>query len=153
MKVRDVFQKKVGYITPNSTLSEAARFIFGHDHKGLPVIEGPKKKLVGFITDQDIISQLFPSVQELMEDFVHEKNFETMEKKTKNILAKKVKSVMSRKVISIHIDEPLLKAESVMKIKDVRRLPVIDSKGNLIGIISKGDIFRALVGPKIRGFK
>jgi CBS domain-containing protein len=153
MKVRDVFQKKVGYITPDSTLSEAARFIFGHDYKGLPVIEGPGKKLVGFITDQDITSQLFPSVQELMEDFVHEKNFEAMEKKVKSILARKVKEVMSKKIIAIHVDEPLLKAESVMKIKNVSRLPVIDSKGNLIGIISKGDIFRALVRPKIRGFK
>lgn len=153
MKVRDVFQKKVGYITPSLILSEAARFIFGHNHKGLPVIEGPKKKLVGFVTEQDITSQLFPSVQELMEDFVHEKDFEAMEKRVKNVLTKKVKDVMSKKVISIHVDEPLLKAESIMKINDISRLPVVDSKGNLIGIISKGDIFKALVSPKIKGFK
>jgi len=153
MKVRDVFQKKVGYITPSLILSEAARFIFGHNHKGLPVIEGPRKKLVGFVTEQDITSQLFPSVQELMEDFVHEKDFEAMEKRVKNVLTKKVKDVMSKKVISIHVDEPLLKAESIMKINDISRLPVVDSKGNLIGIISKGDIFKALVSPKIRGFK
>lgn len=153
MKVRDVFQKKVGYITPNATLSDAARFIFGHDYKGLPVVTGPRKKLIGFITDQDITSQLFPSIQELMEDYVHEKDFEAMEKRVKSVLVKKVKDVMSKKVISIHIDEPLLKAESIMKLKDIRRLPVIDGKGNLIGIITKGDIFRALVSPKIRGFK
>lgn len=153
MKVRDVFQKKVGYITPSLILSEAARFIFGHNHKGLPVIEGPRKKLVGFVTEQDITSQLFPSVQELMEDFVHEKDFEAMEKRVKGVLTKKVKDVMSKKVISIHVDEPLLKAESIMKINDISRLPVVDSKGNLIGIISKGDIFKALVSPKIRGFK
>jgi CBS domain-containing protein len=40
-----------------------------------------------------------------------------------------------------------------MKLKDISRLPVIDNKGNLIGIISKGDIFRALVNVKMRGFK
>ena len=153
MKVRDVFQKKVGYITPSLILSEAARFIFGHNHKGLPVIKGPKKKLVGFVTEQDITSQLFPSAQELMEDYVHEKDFEAMEKRVKSVLTKKVKDVMSKKVISIHVDEPLLKAESIMKINDISRLPVVDNKGNLIGIISKGDIFRALVSPKIRGFK
>ena len=44
MKVKDVFQENVGYITPESTLSEAAKFIFGHNHKGLPVIEGKTKK-------------------------------------------------------------------------------------------------------------
>ncbi|MCL6096730.1 MAG: CBS domain-containing protein [Patescibacteria group bacterium] len=153
MKVRDVFQKKVGYITPNSTLHEASRYIFGHNHKGLPVVEGKKKKLVGFITEQDITSQLFPSIQELVEDYVHERDFEVMEQRVKEVLTKKVKDVMSRKVILIHVDEPLLKAESIMQLKDISRLPVINSKGHLIGIISKGDIFRALVSPKIRGFK
>ena len=96
---------------------------------------------------------MFPSIQELMEDYVHERDFESMEGKVKPILSKKVKELMSTKVVSIHIDEPLLKAESIMRIKDVSRLPVVDDKGSLIGIISKGDIFRALVSPKVRGFK
>jgi len=153
MKVRDVMSKKVGYVMPNSTLLEAAKFIFGHNHKGLPVVEGERKKLVGFITEQDITSQLFPSIQDLIEDYVHEKNFELMESKVKDVLTKKVKDVMSKRIVSIHVEEPLLEAESVMKVKDLSRLPVVDSHENLIGIISKGDIFRALVSPKIRGFK
>lgn len=155
MKVRDVFQKKVGYITPDSTLFDAAKFIFGHKHQGIPVvkIKGKNKKLVGFITEQDIISQLFPKVKDLFEDYVHERDFEAMEKNVKNILIKKVKTVMSKKNISIHVDEPLLKAASIMKIGDVSRMPVVDDQGKLIGIISKVDIFRALVSRKIRGFK
>ena len=153
MKVRDVFKKTFIATTPGATVRDAAKLIFGKDHKGLPVVEGKSKKLVGFITEDDIISQMFPSIQELMEDYVHERDFESMEGKVKPILSKKVKELMSIKVVSIHIDDPLLKAESVMRIKDVSRLPVIDDKGHLIGIISKGDIFRALVSPKVRGFK
>lgn len=155
MKVRDVFQKKVGYITPDSTLFDAAKFIFGHKHQGIPVvkIKGKNKKLVGFITEQDILSQLFPKVKDLFEDYIHERDFEAMEKNVKNILIKKVKTVMSKKPISIHADEPLLKAESIMKLENVSRMPVVDSKGKLIGIISKVDIFRALVNRKLRGFK
>jgi len=153
MKVADIFQKKVDSVTPNSTLLEAAKFIFGHNHKGLPVVEGKSKKLVGFITEQDILSLLFPSIHDLIEDYVHVKDFEIMEKNVKEVMTKKVKDVMSRIIIAIHVEEPLLQAESIMKLKDISRLPVVDSKGNLIGIISKGDIFRALVHPKIRGFK
>ncbi len=155
MKVKDVFQKKIGYTTPDSTLFDAAKFIFGHKHQGIPVVKlkGKNKKLVGFITEQDIISQLFPSVSDLFEDYVHARDFEGMEKNVKGVLTKKVKDVMSKKIISIHINEPLLKAESIMKIKDIARLPVVDDKGYLVGIISKVDIFRALVSSKIRGFK
>ena len=153
MKVRDIFKKEFISISPDATVRDAAKLIFGKHHLGLPVVTGKKNKLVGFITDQDITSDMFPSVKEIMEDYVHERDFEEMEKKIKPILAKKVKDVMSKRVISIHLDDPILKAESVMKIKDVRRLPVIDDNKHLIGIISKGDIFRALVRPQVRGFK
>ncbi len=155
MKVRNVFQKKVGYTTPDSTLFDAAKFIFGHKHQGIPVVKlrGKNKKLVGFITEQDILSQLFPKVSDIIEDYVHERDFEAMEKNVKVVLTKKVKDVMSKKLISIHINEPLLKAESIMKIKDISRLPVVNDRGFLVGVISKVDIFRALVSNKIRGFK
>jgi CBS domain-containing protein len=153
VKVRDIFQKNVDFITPNATLLDAAKVIFGHNHKGVPVVKLPKKKLVGFITEQDILSQLFPNIKDLIEDYAHARDFEAMEGKIKTILIKKVKEVMSKKITSIYIDEPILEAESIMKLKDISRLPVIDNKGNLIGIISKGDIFRALVNVKTRGFK
>jgi len=109
--------------------------------------------LVGFITEQDILSQLFPSIHDLIEDYAHSRDFEVMEKNVKEVMTKKVKDVMSKVIIAIHVEEPLLVAESTMKLRDISRLPVTDNKGNLIGIISKGYIFRALVHPKIRGFK
>ena len=153
MKVSDVFQKKVGYTTPDSSLLEAARFIFGHKHQGIPVVKKTNKKLIGFITEQDILSTLFPKVSDLFEDYIHERDFELMEKNIKPMLTKKVKDVMCKKPVSIYADEPLLKAESIMKIQNISRLPVVNNKGRLIGIISKVDIFRALVSRKLRGFK
>lgn len=152
MKVKNAFNKKVGYITSDSTLLDAAKYIFGHNHKGIPVVNN-SKKVIGFITEQDIMSQMFPKTSELMEDYIHERDFEQMENNLKNVLTQKVKNVMSKKVTTIHLDEPLLKAESIMKLKDISRLPVVDDKGVLIGIISKGDIFRRLVSRKMRGFK
>lgn len=153
MKVKDIYKKKVACTTPDATVLEAARLIFGQNHKGLPVVTGKNKKVVGFITEQDIISKMFPTIKELMEDYVHERDFESMENKIRPVLSKKVKDVMSKRIIAVKVDEPILKAESLMRIKDISRLSVIDKKGNLIGIISKGDIFRALVSPKVRGFK
>lgn len=153
MKVRDIFSKKVDFITPKASLLEASKVIFGHGHKGVPVVELPRKKLVGFITEQDILSQVFPSIKDVIEDYVHARDFELMEKKVQPILSRKVKNVMSKQIIAIHIDEPILEAESIMKLKDISRLPVVDNKGNLIGIISKADIFNALIGARKRVFK
>lgn len=144
MLVSEVMQKKVVSVTPDTTIRKAAEVIFGKSHMGLPVVKG--KKLVGFITDQDILSECFPSMKEYMEDIVHAGDFSAMEKKIKDIMGMKVKDVMSRRVIHIKKDTPVLKAESIMKVKDVSRLPVINEKSELIGLLTKRDIFRVLVG-------
>jgi len=69
-----------------------------------------------------------------------------MEKKLKDIMNLKVKDVMNKQVIYIKKDEYLLLAASLMKLKDIARLPVVDDKKRLIGILTKRDIFRALIG-------
>lgn len=146
MKVVDIMQTNVDLVSPQTSVLDAAKIIFGHGHTGLPVVIGKGKKLVGFITDQDILSRCFPSIKEYVEDVVHARDFATMEKKLQEIMRMKVRDVMSKNVIFINKDDPLLKAESVMKVKDIARLPVVDVNNKLIGILTKRDIFRALVG-------
>jgi len=149
MKVVDIMNTTIDSVSPTTSVLDAVKIIFKHNHNGLPVVTGKKKKLIGFITDQDIISQCFPSIKEYVEDVVHASDFTAMEKKVYEIMKMKVKDVMNKKVISIRKDKPILQAESLMKVKDVSRLPVVDEKGYLIGILSKRDIFRALIGKTI----
>lgn len=146
MNISDIMEKKVDFVTPNTPLREVVKIIFGKKHTGLPVINQKTKKLVGFITDQDILSECFPSIKEYVDDIVHAGDFTAMEKKLKSILELKVENVMNRKVIYIKKDEPLLKGVSIMKLKDVAHLPVVDNKKRLIGFITKREIFKALVG-------
>ena len=153
MKIRDILQKNVDFTTPDATLLGASKVIFRHNHEGVPVVKMPSRKLVGFITEQDILLQLFPNVKDLIEDYVHARDFEAMEGKIKTVLTKKVKDVMCRQTNAIHAEEPILEAESTMKLRGVSYLPVVGNGGNLLGTISTGDIFRALVSTKICGFK
>ena len=146
MHVSDIIKRDVDSINVTQSVLDAAKLIFKHGHTGIPVVSGKSKKLVGFITDQDILSQCFPSMQEYIEDVVRARDYDGMEKKLKEIMKMKVKDVMSKQLISIREDAPLMKAESLMKVKHIARLSVVDAKGNLIGILTKRDIFRALVG-------
>lgn len=146
MKVYEVMHKKVDFVTPQSPLKKAVKVIFGKKHTGLPVVESKTKKLIGFVTDQDILSKCFPSIKDYFDDVVHGRDFGAMEKKVKEILKLQVKDVMNKNVDYIHKDDPVLKAESLMKVHDIARLPVVDDKKRLIGIVTKREIFRALVG-------
>jgi len=56
-----------------------------------------------------------------------------------------VKNRMSTPVITIEPDIPIMEALNLMKTKQIRRMPVVDSKGKLIGIVSDKDLLNA--GP------
>jgi len=147
MRVSDVMQRHVDSVDTNATVLDVARLIFGRKVNGVPVCKG--KKVIGFVTERDILSKFFPSVQEYMEDAVHARDFEGMEEKIEEIFSLPVSKIMSKNPATITSDTPLLKAQSMMMVKKIGRLPVIDGKDNLIGIISKGDIFKAVVGKKM----
>lgn len=147
MKVSDIMQTQVDFVETEIPLSGVARLIFGRGINGVPVCKG--KKVVGFITERDILSKFYPSMQDYMEDPVHCADFEGMEKKIDDILHLSANKIMSHNPTTVTADTPLLKAQSMMMTNKIGRLPVVDEKGNLIGILSKSDIFRAVVGEKL----
>ncbi len=55
----------------------------------------------------------------------------------------RVKSWMTKNVITVNPDESMMKASKLMKDHDIRRLPVVDGDGRLIGILSDRDIKEA----------
>jgi len=147
MKVSGAMSKHVDYVSVNTTVRDVCRLIFGRSINGVPVCKG--KKVVGFVTERDILSKFYPSIQDYMEDPVHSADFEGMEEKLDEILSLPASEIMSHTPATITADTPLLRAQSMMMVKKIGRLPVIDHKGNLIGLLSKGDIFRAVVGDKL----
>lgn len=147
MKVADVMQVHVEFIAPESSILEASRLIFGRGINGLPVCS--KKKIVGFITERDILAKFYPSMQEYIEDPFHSSDFEGMEDRVNEVLEMSVDKIMSKNLMTVTPETPLLRAQSLMFIEKIGRLPVVDEKGNLIGIISKSDIFRAIVGNEV----
>src|SRR3989338_1650555 len=147
MKVSGVMSKNIDYVSVDTTVRDVSRLIFGRGINGVPVCKG--KKVVGFVTERDILSKFYPSIKDYMEDPVHSSDFEGMEKKLDEILSLPASEIMSHTPTTITGDTPILKAQSMMMVKKIGRLPVVDDKGNLIGLLSKSDIFRAVVGDKL----
>lgn len=147
MKVSDVMSKQVDYVTVDTKVKDVCQLIFGRGINGVPVCK--EKKVIGFITEPDILSKFYPSMQDYMEDPVHSADFEVMEERVSEIFSYPVGKIMSKHPVTVTQDTPLLRANSLMSVHKVGRLPVVDKKRNLIGIISKGDVFRAAVGDKL----
>ena len=150
MKVADIMRRSVITVFEETPIKEVGRLIFSLGIAGLPVVKD--KKLVGIVTEEDILKKLHPSVADYMEDPVHAGDFVGMEKNLIEILNTPAKQIMSKNVISINADTFLIKAQSIMAINNFSRLPIVNKNNELVGIISQGDIFRQLVKnemPKI----
>lgn len=151
MKVSDIMERHVDYVESNAKVLDVARLIFGRRINGLPVCKG--KKVIGFVSETDILFKFHPTMQEFTEDPFSSSNFEQMEEKGQEILNLTAKDIMNKKPITVNADDPVLRADSLMRIEDVGKLPVVDNKGNLVGIVTMGDIFRTLVGKNIPYFE
>jgi CBS domain-containing protein/ubiquinone/menaquinone biosynthesis C-methylase UbiE len=147
MTVADVMSRHVDFVSENTRVEKLSLLIFGRGINGVPVCRN--KKVVGFVTERDILSKFYPSVQEYVDDPFSSSDFEGMETKVKEIFEMSADQIMSENPTTVTPDTPLLRAQSLMFIEKIGRLPVVDDRGNLVGIIAKGDIFRALVGNKI----
>ena len=153
MLVRKVMRKKVVTLKPTDTLERALSLFVLHDISGAPVVD--KDHVIGLVTESDIIKTIDaynPRVH-----FEHEtsfavvyallktgKEFEAVRREVVGSEKIHVGDFMKREVVTIGPEEDIYMAARLINKHDVKRLPVVDKKGHLVGIISRADIIRAL---------
>lgn len=147
MIVKDIMEQNVEFVTDTDSVRKVSHLIFGKKINGLPVVK--ERKVIGFVTEKDILSAFLPTMRDLIEDPVRSRNFELMESQSEEILRMPVSKIMSKNPTLIRATDPIMKAESTMVSNKVGRLPVVDDRNHLIGIVTKGDIFKAVIGNKI----
>lgn len=154
MKARDLMIPLQDYLRPENTLKEAVNLLKtarrGEERvgvKGLPVID-EKGRLVGMLSMRDILKAVFPFYLSMMElgDFTWDGMVEGIAKKSSNRL---VRDVMSKVVITVNDDAPLMECVDHMIKHNIKRLPVIDKSGRVIGMLYERDIFFAITNAML----
>lgn len=106
---------------PGTSAARAAQVMKVLDVGPIPVVENAEtKKLVGLVTDRDLA----------MKVVAEERHPVTV----------KIEEVMTRDVVTCSADDELDKAMQLMAKNQLRRIPVIDNEGAIIGIIAQADI-------------
>ncbi len=143
MNVSEVMSKKVVTVTPTATFREVWRTIFKNKINSLPVVD-KKQTIVGIITREELLERLYPDYQELFSLDGEFPDFEDMERKVNELSNLKASDLMRKHVIFAHGDTPVMRALSRMIVRRINQMPVVDDKGRLVGVITKGDIFYSL---------
>jgi len=149
MKAKDIMIPLEDYLTPENTLKEAVNLLRtakrGEERvgvKGLPVLD-EKGRLVGMLSMRDILKAVFPFYLSMMDlgEFTWDGMVESLAKKVAN---KKVKEIMSKQVITVPEDAPLMECIDHMLKHNIKRLPVVNKEGKVVGMIYERDVFFAV---------
>ncbi len=143
MKVKDVMTSQVKSFSPDSSAKEALDVLRETEISGLPVID-EQGKLIGMLTEKEILAYLLPSYIDKVGSFVYEDNPKAVKKKAALLSGVKVSQVMRKDVLTINEDAALCEVARTMLTQKARRLPVVDKNGRVVGIIARCDILKAI---------
>lgn len=150
MLVHDVMSKNVLTAKETSTVRDLWKLLFAKHVNAIPVVD-VKKKIVGIVTKEDLLKALYPDYQEYFVDVTGIADFELMEEKVRDMGDTKVSKVMCKRVIYTRDQTPVMRALSRMIVRSLNQLPVLSENDEVIGMVTKGDIFYALFKNQYKG--
>lgn len=134
-------------VNPQTPLKQAIQILSEKQISGLPVVDD-MGKLVGIISETDLMWQETgitpPAYIMFLDSVIYLQNPATYERDLHKALGQTVGEVMSNNPITISPDQSLKAAAKIIQDHKVRRLPVVDDAGTVIGILTRGDIIRTM---------
>ena len=123
MKAQDIMAKNPQVVTPQTRIQDAARLMKQEDVGIIPVVESESsRRLVGVVTDRDIAIRHVAAGHSSADCPVSE--------------------AMSTGVRTAKADDDVDDIMDLMGREQVRRVPIVDERGSLVGIVSQADIAR-----------
>jgi len=121
MKVKDIMSFQPHCCTPESSLRDAAQMMCDWDCGAIPVVEeGDRKKPVGIITDRDIACRAVA--------------------KGKDVTSTTVGDCMTSHLTTVDQESSIEDCLNAMERAKIRRMLVVNGRGELCGIVSQADI-------------
>ncbi len=144
MKVKDVMAKSVKRLSPEMNLKEALEVFLSMDIGGLPVLD-QNDKLLGIFTEKDVLKSIFPAYLSNVGKFVYKEDPKWIKNKLADLANIKVKDAMLKEIIAVDEETGLAEAAHIMITQKIRRLPVLDKQGRVVGIVARQDVIKGLM--------
>ena len=132
MLVSNWMSKNIITVNENDSMQDAMKLLKEHDIHMLPVMK--KGKLVGIVTDRDLKKASASDATTLE---IHELFY---------LLTRiKVKNLMTQKVITVPFNLTVEETAQVLQKNNISGVPVVNAEGQIVGTITKTDLFRVLI--------
>jgi CBS domain-containing protein len=143
--VGDIMIRDVTTIPHDATLRDVAALLTAKNISGAPVVDDAGK-MVGIISESDLLSEArrragLPHMAAFGVFVLHQETLERIYHNGATLLASEV---MTKNVVTVTANLSISKAGDLMVKSKVNRVPVVDDDENLIGIVTREDVLKAL---------
>lgn len=129
MTCKELMTPNPACCVPRDSVVTAAMIMKSQDVGSVPVVsDRDSMRVVGMITDRDLALRIVAEQREYYGTHIED--------------------VMSQDVVTCRTDDNYNEVLQAMKSRQIRRIPVVDSNGRLVGIIAQADIARESPEPK-----
>jgi CBS domain-containing protein len=142
--VKDIMMTSVVSIKRNADLHEAARLLSENRISGMPVVDD-NNRVIGVISEADVLMLAGMKREHTFKDILRNILGEPVPARSGG---NKVEDVMSFPPITSKADDEVMEVAKILEERRIKRLPVVDNDGKLLGIVSRADIVRA-IGRKV----
>ncbi len=125
----DYMTTNVEYVTPDDNITKLWRKMVKTKYAGFPVVQGRDMKVVGIITQHDLLKKGYTRIE--------------LESESGPRSSIKVKEAMTTPAITAIMSEDMYKVAEIMAKNNIGRIPVVDQRGGLVGIVDRSDVCRA----------
>ncbi|MET7402424.1 CBS domain-containing protein [Dactylosporangium sp. NPDC005572] len=136
--VRDVMTRNVVTVAPGAGYRQLVDLLVEHGVSALPVV-GDDRQVLGVVSEADLLHKV-----EFNGADVHARLFERRRDRVAKGKAggETAGQLMTTPAVTVPADVTLTRAAQVMEQHRVKRLPVVDDDGNLVGIVARRDLLR-----------
>ncbi|MTV15458.1 MULTISPECIES: CBS domain-containing protein [Bradyrhizobium] len=148
MQARDVMVSPVIAVDSNATVQRVASLLLQHRISAVPVV-GKESELVGIVTESDLMHRteagterpyswwlrLLAGDAQMASDYVRSH-------------AVKIADIMTREVVTAGPETPLHEIAMLLEKHGIKRVPIVDGTGHLLGIVSRANLLQAVASAR-----
>lgn len=148
MRAKDIMIRNVISIRKEDKLNEIISVLIQNHVSGVPVLD-QDNHLVGMVTEKDLVTKEkglnISSYMEFMASILLLDGDKLSGVSRKGIEGLTAIDVMSTPVYAVHLEATIEEIVSIMMNRHINRIPVIDKKNELVGIIGRSDLLPILI--------
>lgn len=144
MLAKDIMTKDVITIKPDTSVEKAAKLLIDQKISGMPVVDA-EQRVIGIISEGDFIFQqkrVNPPAFLNLFDGILQIGRQRFFDELKKMAANTVEDLMTKEVSTVNPETEIAEIATLMIDKNINRLPVVDEKGKILGIITRHDIIK-----------